>query len=102
MPRSGLLTACTGTSARCSRSTTPFQPELSAKAPWTSTTVGVVPWVESDSVMRFSCVSHRGEDSVAMDVVIWLVQSSLGGRHFHRLFDCFAWGRDGKRGSLCA
>src|SRR5580704_11012359 len=41
MPRSGLETACTGIPAASSCSTTPFQLELSAKAPWTSATAVV-------------------------------------------------------------
>src|SRR6478736_5628580 len=47
MPRSGLAAAITGTPAAWSRSMTPAQLELSAKAPCTSTTVSgeaVVSW----------------------------------------------------------
>ena len=47
MPRSGLAAAITGTPVACSRSMTPAQLELSAKAPCTSTTVSgevVVVW----------------------------------------------------------
>src|SRR5436190_19270576 len=39
MPRSGFGGAVTCTPAACRRSTTPFQLEASAKAPWTRTTV---------------------------------------------------------------
>src|SRR5919107_3963602 len=40
MPRSGFGGAVTCTPSACSRSITPFQPEASAKAPCTRTTVG--------------------------------------------------------------
>ena len=39
MPRSGIAGAVTSIPAACRRSTTPFQLEASAKAPWTRTTV---------------------------------------------------------------
>ena len=52
MPRSGLTMARTGTLAACSRSMTPLQPEPSAKAPWTRTTV-TGPLAEFVSVIVF-------------------------------------------------
>jgi hypothetical protein len=54
MPRSGFGIAVTGIPFSCSRSITPFQLELSAKAPWTSTTVsGAVPEVACDIECSF-------------------------------------------------
>src|SRR3978361_130759 len=55
MPRSGLETQTTGIFAAWSRSMTPFQPERSAKAPCTSTTV-----------------SSSDEVSLMMDLPDWL------------------------------
>src|SRR3954452_24411041 len=43
MPRSGLAGATTVRPLRCKSSTTPFQPDASAKAPCTSTTTGSAP-----------------------------------------------------------
>src|SRR5688500_15905328 len=44
MPRRGFETAWTATPAVSSCATTSFQPELSAKAPWTRATVGRSRW----------------------------------------------------------
>src|SRR4051812_34204927 len=58
MPRSGFGGATTVQPCRCSRSTTPFQLEASAKAPCTRTMVG---WVLVD---REGCTeASMGEDS---------------------------------------
>src|SRR3954454_22410996 len=57
MPRSGLETACTGIPAASSPETTSFQPELSANAPWTSTTVGAEAVVAC--VMSSPLVAHH-------------------------------------------
>src|SRR4051794_39992695 len=64
MPRSGLDTACTGTPAASSRSVTPAQLPESAKAPWTSATVGVEvgAWV-----MVHSCSGGTGSMSARCD-----------------------------------
>src|SRR5205823_11299148 len=51
MPRSGFEIACTAIPAACSCPATSFQPELSAKAPWTRATVGREP--VAASVMTF-------------------------------------------------
>src|SRR5918995_6140381 len=67
MPRSGFAGAVTCSPSACSRSTTSFQLEPSAKAPWTRTTVGrdpscgfvlivLSPWV---SLSRPSCSGAR-------------------------------------------
>src|SRR4249920_2909972 len=61
MPRSGLAAATTGTPFACSRSITPAQLELSAKAPCTSTTVSGDVLVVSDMVMAPLSVSSEGE-----------------------------------------
>ena len=47
MPRSGFAGAVTAKPAAWRRSTTPFQLEASAKAPWTRTTVRRAVWRES-------------------------------------------------------
>src|SRR4051812_2467116 len=54
MPRSGLETAWALTPAAVSRWMTPVQPVLSAKAPWTSATVGPVVATMFGSVMTIS------------------------------------------------
>src|SRR3712207_8719063 len=59
MPRSGLGTARTRTPSARSWATTSFQPELSAKAPWTSATVGRAPFVVVASVMVISSGTGR-------------------------------------------
>src|SRR3954454_1069020 len=58
MPRSGFETARTRTPSASSCATTSFQPELSAKAPWTSATVGREPFVLA-SVMVISSGTGR-------------------------------------------
>src|SRR6476646_4153722 len=61
MPRSGLAAATTWTPFACSRSMTPAQLELSAKAPCTNTTVGADVGVVSDMVMAPLSLSSEGE-----------------------------------------
>src|SRR6476646_3966498 len=64
MPRNGLAAAITGTPLDWSRSMTPAQLELSAKAPCTSTTVSGVVLVVWDMVIspRSSEGEHVGLD----------------------------------------
>src|SRR5829696_7798580 len=59
MPRSGFAGAVTCTPSACSRSTTSFQLEASAKAPCTRTTVRGAAAVVVSSDMRAPCVSLR-------------------------------------------
>src|SRR5205823_1616701 len=61
MPRSGLAAVTTLTRFACSRSMTPAQLELSAKAPCTSTTVSGDVLVVSDTVMAPLSMSSEGE-----------------------------------------
>src|SRR3954447_11111643 len=66
MPRRGLEIACTGTPAASSCDTTSFQPELSAKAPWTRATVMPDPLAELVPVMGILLVDVRGRRRSAL------------------------------------
>src|SRR5690242_4681659 len=68
MPRSGFGGAVTGTFSACRRVITPVQLDASAKAPWTSTTVGVsamtAPFVRSAE--RPERRPHLGREEVRL------------------------------------
>ena len=53
-PRSGLATAITGIPESWSSAITPAQLDASVKAPWTSTTVGVLPFLKELAVVMAS------------------------------------------------
>src|SRR4051794_18218405 len=80
MPRSGLATARACTPAAVRRSITPFQPELSANAPWTNTTVVVAGETLSGTLIPSS--SEVAVGCAGVPVVV--PRASLARRDPHR------------------